>query len=225
MSTETFDLYSPIHKALRRIMSRLIEHAGTTDWTNAGDAAAVQAEWDLAMRLVASHHHHEEEYIHPLLASAAPGGQRQIEREHEEQSQVRGDLAAYLDRLGSEDIEPDAKQRMGKEFVCALYAYYADLLKHMRLEEVDAQRTLDAHYSVAQLADTNKRIVRSVPPDEIMLTVDAMFPALSLNEQAGILGGIRADAPPPAFAAICARVQAAIGEQGWAALSRRVGLQ
>ncbi len=223
MDQERFPLYGPIHKALRSVMAGLIARSGAADWSDPKDVAAIQAEWENAMTLVASHHHHEDDFIHPLLAKASPGAHREIEREHEEQSRAREDLAGFLQQIASSDASGPQKQRLGAEFTVALYTYYSGLLMHMRREEGDAQSLLDRHYSFEELAAVNNQIVRSVPPDEMMLALGCMFPSISIYEQAGILGGIKADAPPHVFQAVSERVRAAIGEDAWARLAQRIG--
>lgn len=132
----------------------------------------------------------------------------------------------------------DPSVRAAAELGAAFQGVLIDELTHVRLlypqfagPEPDAMLAdpsrfrdlLDAHYDVATLAQVQDQIVRSLSPDEMMLALRAMFPSLSIYEQTGLLGSIKAGAPPHVFEGIAACVRDAIGEDAWTKLSDRVG--
>jgi hypothetical protein len=58
-------------------------------------------------------------------------------------------------------------------------------------------------------------LLRSIPPEEMMLFLDFMVPTINLPECAELLGVMRASAPPDALKALLDRVRKARGESDW----------
>jgi hypothetical protein len=82
----------------------------------------------------------------------------------------------------------------------------------MPREETNVQRALEALCEPQELAAALGAILGGVPPDEMMHTIDFMFPALSWPEAAGLVRGMKASAPPQACATLAAHVRQARGE-------------
>jgi hypothetical protein len=52
-----------------------------------------------------------------------------------------------------------------------------------------------------------------------------MLPAMNVEERAGMLGGMKAGAPPPAFRAAVDVAKRVLGQSAWSAVSARAALE
>ncbi|MCC6730975.1 MAG: hemerythrin domain-containing protein [Chthonomonadales bacterium] len=223
MAVHQVDLYGKIHKALRRMLSSFISRVGALDWDDVAAVAALKPDWALIQQELHRHHGHEEQHIHSLLARGAPGSVRELEADHSANLSLLEDLNRRFLCLADGAAPADRRAALGDELFQALNLFYARLLGHMHREDVEAQRVLDSTCSQQELAAALGAIVGSIPPAEMLVLAGHMFPAISLPERAEILGGIKASAPPQAYAAMADCVRAAIGETEWAALGARIG--
>ncbi len=181
--------------------------------------AQMGREWQTLRELVDLHHHSEERYVHPLLAQAIPGGRRPYDEEHRAITVMLDDLQGHLGRLvndGSVADRPD----VGREFYLGVNRFYAEFLAHLDREETQAQRALNELYPPEVLAATLQTIIGGFSPDDLMLFIDIMFPAMILPEAAGLLGSIRL--PPEALAPLTERARQALGEARWTQLQARL---
>jgi hypothetical protein len=218
MSEAKVDVYVGVHKGLRNLIGRFSFEAGATDWTDAKAVARLKTQWQTVTALLHTHHHHEERFIHPLLAQISPGGHRRLEADHQAQQVVLADLEAHFDRLASGEAPPAKKAEVGLEFYRGLNQFYADYLTHLHREEVEAERALHALCMPEDLGAAVGQLIGSIPPDEIMLWIDCMLPAMNLLECAELLGGIKAGAPPAAYQAMADRARTALGPANWSKL-------
>ncbi|MBN1362847.1 MAG: hemerythrin domain-containing protein [Sedimentisphaerales bacterium] len=218
MDAAQVDVYVGVHKGLRHLLGRFSFEAGTTDWTDAAAVARLAAQWQVVTRLLDTHHHHEEKHIHPVLAEVSPGAHRRFEADHDAQQAVLADLAAHFDRLASGGVSAARKAQIGLEFYRGFSQFYADYLPHLHREEVEAERALHALCTAEDLGAMVGGLIASIPPDEMMLWIDCMAPAMNPRECADLLGQMKAGAPPEAFDAMADRARRAVGPSNWARL-------
>lgn len=202
------DLYTSIHKGIRAMLNHLVERSSRTSFTDVDQVTALVLEVDDIFELLASHAHTENRFVHPLLASTAPSVLEQLEHAHEDQEFTLPQLRGLL-TLAAEG-GPQAPAR-GHRFVLALTRYVAEQLEHMATEEELAMGAIwDAHEDAAILA-VHGSIIASIPPAKMFRYMRWTLPALSPEERHGMLMGMQASAPAPAFAAmmdLCRRVLA-----------------
>ena len=101
---------------------------------------------------------------------------------------------------------------------------YAFDLVHMHGEDTTHNALLWARYTDAELLDLHAALVGSIPPDEMMLTLRWMLPAMAPQERSAMLADMQAHAPAPAFEAALEVARLHLDAPAWAALSRSLGL-
>jgi hypothetical protein len=224
MQTEKVDVYVNVHKGLRNLITRFSYKTGATDWNEMSEVKRLQAEWQKLLMLIHSHHDNEDRFIHPVLARISPGGHRSYEEEHDALVSVLTDLDTHFNSLMHDDGPKAKRAEIGLEFYRGLNLFYADFLEHMNREEVEAERSLHSLCPPEDIMAMVGELIGSIPPEEMMLWIDLMFPAMNLPECAELLGAMKAGAPPEAFKVLADRVHMARGELDWQKLETLLGL-
>jgi hypothetical protein len=218
------DLYGGIHRGLRNLIARFSFQAGAVDWTDAAAVAQVATKREEVKRILDGHHKHEEKYIHPLLARIVPGGHRSYEADHIAQQAVLADLDTHLQGLRNGAVPAERRLETGLEFYRGFNLLYASYLQHMHREESEAQRALDELCLPQETGGALRAIMSSIPTDELLLTIDFMFPALTLAECIGLMAPMKMSAPPQVFAVLAERVRQARGEADWVRIKGALNL-
>lgn len=92
------------------------------------------------------------------------------------------------------------------------------------VEHIAHIAALWAHYRDDELMALHHRIVSSLPPQENLLVMRWMIPAITPAERAQTLGGMRAGAPAEAFAAVLDAVRPHLDDRAWDRLARALGV-
>jgi len=174
------DLYANIHRGLRNLITHFSFQAGAADWTDAAVVAQLAAKWEELKLILDAHHKHEEQHIHPLLARIIPGGHRSYEADHVAQHAVLADLDTHFQGLRDGAVQAEKRSQVGLEFYRGLSLFYAGYLQHLHREETEAQRALDVLCLPQETGAALQAIMSSLPMEELLLTIDFLFPALTL---------------------------------------------
>ncbi|HEY7071902.1 MAG TPA: hemerythrin domain-containing protein [Acidimicrobiales bacterium] len=193
---ERDDLYTLIHKVLRKGLFDLCVRAGTTDY---GDPAAVKeldAAWHRFDLFLRSHSAHERDLIHPALGALDPGGTEVVDAEHDRVHELLDRVEAQLAAIAAEQDATVARRR-GLELYRALNRLAGTALPHFDAEETELMPRLWALLSDAQIAAIRGAIMGSIRPEEAAYTVELAAGALNPQE----LEMIRANAAAVELAA------------------------
>jgi hypothetical protein len=194
------DLYGPIHKALRAAMGDLISKIGATDFSDPAAAAVTLAALRRQVAIGASHLHHEEEQIHSALECRSPGATGRLEADHHHHEQAFAELEQLMQAIEAA-AGPD-RERLGRDLYLRFSQFVAADMLHMAEEETVVLPLLHSLFSDEELIEMERKIVASIPPQEMMIIMSDMIPALHRSERAQFLSFARKGAPPEAFNAI-----------------------
>jgi hypothetical protein len=217
-----FDMYAPIHKALRNFMSETLVRVGRLDVADPHDLGAALEQLDALLGLCLSHIEHENQFVHTAIEARQPGAAVRTGADHHEQRDSIDVLRAEADALHG--AAPALRPALAQRLYHHLSLFVAENFQHMHIEETLNNAALWAAYSDAELIEFHDRLVAATPPQEFMLVARWMVPALSPMERAGLLGGIQAQTPPEAFLGVLAGVRPHVDAIGWDKLLRAVGV-
>lgn len=223
LATPRVDLYGVIHKALRAMLADSLVAVGRMDSADAADRTAIAVRVGTLLDCCASHLAHENLWVHPAIEARAPGASARIAHEHDDHGQAIAALRRTLDHL-AQATEPVAAAATAQALYRQLALFMADNLVHMHGEETTHNALLWARYTDAELLDLHAALVGSIPPDEMMLTLRWMLPAMAPQERSAMLADMQAHAPAPAFEAALEITRLHLDAPAWAALSRSLGL-
>lgn len=216
------DLYTPIHKALRSFMADTLVRLGRLDTDDTAEMDATLGQLDDLLALCAGHVVHENEFVHPAIEARAPGAAQRVGDEHVEHLETLAALGADSRALRNAPAERRAPLalRLYRHFAL----FMAENIQHMHHEETAHNAALWAAYRDDELHALHNALVASIPGDEMMRILGWMVPALCPAERAGLLADLRAQMPPPAFAAVLDAVQPRLDAAGWRKLAAALGL-
>jgi hemerythrin-like domain-containing protein len=215
------DLYAGIHKAMRALMADILVAVGRLDPADDSEVEWIGARVLQFADFCHSHLRHENEFVHVALERRQPGASARIAAEHVEHEQAIADLKAAVGALQTCQGERRAYEALALYRQLALFI--AHNFEHMHVEEMEHNAALWAHYSDAELQALEGELVASIPPEENMVVLRWMVPAMTPAERLQLLQNMRAHAPAPAFAAALEVVRPHLGTGDWAKLAR--GLQ
>lgn len=196
MTTSTrFDVYAPIHKAVRLFMTDTLLCLSRLDLDDAQSLAAGLAQLDALLDAATSHLQHENDFIHPAIEARRTGVSNRIAAEHREHLSAIAMLRTQAANLRAEP-EAAAAHRLYRQ----LAAFIAENFEHMDVEETRHNQALWAAYGDAELQAIEGRILASIGPQEMSLWLRWLIPALNPAERAQMIAGLPLDARAPVLA-------------------------
>ena len=121
-------------------------------------------------------------------------------------SAIAADHAALEARIVDSPSWRDARRRAPVDarpcppLYLELASFTGDYLDHQDFEERVVMPALEAAIGVEALLDDPRRLVASIPPDEMADALAVMLPAMNIDDRAELLGGMQAGAPAEVFA-------------------------
>jgi len=216
------DIYAFVHKGLRAWMSDTLVAVGRLDLADAEECRATLATVDELLAASQAHLEHEESFIHPALEAAVGGSSQRTLAEHAEHRAEMDTIAACALRLSAASTSAQ-RAEPARALYAALAAWTAENLRHMALEETDNNAVLWAHYSDAQIAGLEARLVGAIPPEQMLAYLRHMVPAMAPVERVQLLGGMQQALPAPAFADVLERIKPVLAARDWFKLMLGLG--
>jgi hypothetical protein len=209
-----FDLYAPIHKALRLFMSDTLMALGRLDLDDPQDLEAGLAQLDALLDAAAHHLQHEDDVVHPALEARNSGASTRIAAEHREHLDAIATLRCAAAAL-RERPEAATAHRLYRQ----LAAFVADNFEHMEVEETRHNQALWAAYTDAELQQIEGRILARIGPQEMAQWLRWLIRALNPAQRAQLVAGL----PPDAQAPVLASARSLLDDNAWAKLCRALG--
>jgi hypothetical protein len=216
------DLYAGIHKAMRAVMSDVLLAVGRMDAHDALELAQTTQRVLQLLDLMRSHLEHENAFLHTALEARAPGSSAHIGDDHAHHV-VEIDALALAARALMETPAQDLDAAV-HVFYRRLSLFVAHNFEHMNYEETEHHAVLWAHYSDDELRAIHGALVASIPPEEMMRFVRWIVPFMNPGERAGMLGGMKANAPAPVFQAVIDTARPHLTEREWEKLATALAL-
>lgn len=210
-----FDVYGPIHKAIRKVVSELLVRMGRTSFADAAVARTLTEELEGVLRWCEEHIEHEVEFVHPALAQRVPGALAKIDQGHDDHARLVGELRGLIVAVDAAP-SPELRVRAGHTLYLHYATFVAETLVHMVEEERVVQPLMHRFFTDAELMKINDAIIQSMAPPEMLDSLSKMFPALNGPERAALLGGANANAPPEAMRAIVDVARSRLEPGEWA---------
>lgn len=215
-----YDIYGPIHKAIRAWSVDVLVRLGRTDWQDKEESAAILVALQELVVFHHSHLEHENEFAHPVLARLEPGSEAPAAAEHLRHQALLDDLSARVKALAA--MADGQRETQGHQLYLAFAAFLAIDFEHMHDEETRHNAILWRHLSDAAIAAIEQALIATLPPEEMMQAMRWMLPNLTAAQRAEKFAGIRTAAPPPVVKAVTEILTATLTEVEMKRLWKRV---
>jgi len=217
-----FDMYGPIHKALRSFLCDTLLRVGRLDVSDAAELDATLGQVDALLVFCLDHLERENAFLHTAIEARQPAAARRTSDDHLEHIETISALREETATLRR--AKPQAQPMLAHRLYHHLALFVAENLQHMHIEETANNATLWALYSDAELLEIHARLLAGIPPAKELLVARWMIPSLNPMERAGIVGHVKSQVPPEAFLGVLMHVRPHIDEPGWVKLAHAVGV-
>ena len=190
METERDDLFTHIHKGLRKGLFDVTVAAGATDWADSAAIAAFNDQWQPMLAILRSHTRHEDEHILRILDPHDPAATVRAAEEHRDLDDLLDDLADRVEHAVA------ARDRVaGLAVYRDLARFVAAYLPHLHDEETTVMNRIWATCTDEELAATRAAFMAEITPEERAFSMELMVPALDPPSRERLLQMVAAAAP------------------------------
>jgi hypothetical protein len=218
-----FDLYRDVHKAIRVNLFEVVVEAGSVDPHDCAARMAHATRVHDLVKFLVFHAEHEDRHVDEAIQQVLPDQAATIQADHVALEERMADLIALAD-LAFEADRDDARAAMHTLYL-ELAAFTSAYLAHQDVEERIVMPALWNAFGIEPLLGIHGAILSSIAPDDMARSLSMMLPAMNIDDRTEMLGGMRASAPPQAFAGVCALAKEVLKHTDFAALSQRLDLQ
>ena len=215
------DLYRGIHKGIRSELFAVVGEAGRVDPSDTSGLAALAGQVQSVAHFLDHHATTEDQHIGPVLEEQVPDIAERIAADHESFDRRVGGLCSLAEEVRSvTGPRGDAVH----ELYIELASFTGTYLLHQDFEERVINPTLEDTIGVAEMVRIQESVIATMEPQELMLGLAAMLPAMNIDDRAGMLGGMHANAPEPVFAAIWSLAGSVLAPFDHQAVAQRLGI-
>lgn len=209
-----FDIYAPIHKALRLFMNDTLARLSRLDLDDEEDLAASLGQLEALLDAATWHLQHENDFIHPAIEERRSGASSGIAADHREHLETIALLRTQAAALRAAP-EAAAAHRLYRQ----LAAFIAENFEHMDVEETRHNQSLWASYEDAEIRAIEGRILASIGPQEMSLWLHWMISAFNPRQRAQLIAGL----PEAVQASVLATARSLLDDADWAKLCKALG--
>jgi len=184
-TTPRFDMYTPIHKTLRRVMFETAISLARADFNDTDEVAVAMQSVSVCVAFLREHAEHEDREVVPVIARLDPELAAVLDREHPELERLAIDVESLWPRLQPLDV-PAARAQLGAELLRRFQAMVAAQLVHMDREERQVNALLWAHLRDDELLQINRRIIAAIPLARLQQLMPMMDASLNRAERQAI---------------------------------------
>ena len=218
---DRFDIYRPIHKALRSFMGDTLLRVGRLDVEDRDDWARTFGQLDALLTMCVHHIRHEDDFLHSAIGARQPAGAGRTMDDHAEHLACIDGLRGEMRSLQS--AAAVQRPRLALRLYRHLALFIAENFQHMHIEESVDNALLWSLYSDEELVGLQQRLHASIAPAEHLDVLRWLIPALNPAERAGVLGAMRVAMPAEAFIGVVETIRPHLDANDWAKLRRAIG--
>ena len=178
------DLFSLIHKGVRRLLFETAMEVSRTDFAAADETERAEQAVRRCFDFLREHADHEDRVIQPWIARFSPGVAATLGAEHVALEKAAIAVESLLPRLAG--VAPGERRAMGAELQRRLHLLVADQLRHLDREEREANAVLWANLPDASLAQLRAEITAQVAPPRLAAWYELLQPVLTGPERAAL---------------------------------------
>lgn len=176
------DLFTSIHKGLRKGLFDLTVQAGRADWDDPVDVADLRQRWSALRSLLEGHSEHEDRHIFRLLDTHDATALGPVEADH---VALDHQLTELDTRFDAAFATPGAS--LGLDAYRALTLFVAAYLAHIHREETDVMRSIWQQCSDEEIASARAGFMAEITPDHVALSLELMLDAVEPATRAALV--------------------------------------
>lgn len=221
-SLPRYDMYLPIHKAMRACMNASLEALGRMDVGDQNEVAAALGQLRELLYLCDQHVQKENKFVHAAMEQRQPGSSKHIASEHVDHERDIERLRAAITHF--ETADSSQRGALAQMLYRDVALFVAHNFEHMHSEETHHNAVLWSAYSDAELIDIENILKASIPPQDMAITARWMLTANDHAFRVTMLSGVRAHAPAEVFEIFLGIARANLSERDWRKVTQALEL-
>jgi len=198
---QRYNEFNLIHKALRAMLYDTALTLQQTYFADSNEAEKVLDKVEDVLFLFEHHAHHEDSFILPAVAKYEPALVDEFEKEHETDLKLSSNLKNLLNIYRNVNFTAEMIA-MGSAISKAFVEFMIFNLEHMAKEEMLLNSVMWQHYTDEQLIDINRRLVATIPADEMALASGWMMRGINFADAISWLNAVRSSGSPMIYASL-----------------------
>ena len=220
MPEQRMEMYRPIHKAIRHLLYSTGHKLGISDFADERMAGEALDKLDSTISMMKEHAEHEERFVHPPLKGRVPGITKSFDSDHGDDERVYAQLQQLASQIrNSKGAESTALANQVYALFSSFIGYY---LGHLEREETILEKALLDHFTDEELMAMEQEIMGSVTPERMGEWLTVICTSLNADELTGMLGGMKATAPPEALEGMLKIAEQAMPADNWQKVKARI---
>jgi hypothetical protein len=223
MQLRKTDLFTFIHKSIRSMIYNAASKLQSTDFSDSTESGKMILSLRQDLELLHEHAVHEDNIIFPEIEDNEPDMIKMLNEEHKDLETKLNKLINQMDKIYS-TTNNDERLLYGEILNIMFNDFSVSYLSHMNHEEATVLDASFKHLSDEELIAIRTRIQSKIPPERYKIWLHWMLKSLNDSELVGLLGGMKAGAPPPVFENVVGTAKSIFDDRKWAKISSQIGL-
>ncbi len=197
--------------------------AGNTDFNNDESLVSLAKIYHEVIKFLEEHTKNEELYQLSVLERKLPG----VIKFDNKKCEIINNKMKLLNRSFNNLVFSSANDRKlkGEVFYHLLNEFISDYLNFMKDEELEAIKLFSKHCTDQEIISSFRSIIDNTSPQDMMMMLKYIIPALTHLERIELLEGIKKNAPKPAFNTIIVIAQSLLPAEEWEKLRDQIFLE
>lgn len=214
MHLKKTDLFTFIHKAIRSMIYNAASKLQSADFADANETEVLLTSLEHDLGLLHEHAVHEDDIIFPEIVNSEP---EMIEILNDEHKTLEEKLNKIKTQIEKTNLTTDNTKRLklGSRLNQMFNDFAASYLAHMNHEEATVLEASFKYLTDDELAAIRTRIQTKIPPERYKIWMHWMLKSLNNSELIGLLGGMKAGAPPQVFENVVRAAQYVVEKEKW----------
>ena len=221
MKTKRYNIFDFIHKAWRALLYDTALILQQTDFEIEHEAEKAIEKLETVLLAFENHAHHENTFVIPAIEVFEPQTANKMLNDHGQDEVLTHQLEFKIEAFRFAESS-DLRIEIGRELMYLFIEFVAFNLVHMNMEEHVINEILWKNYSDEQLVILNQNIVKSVPADEMMFTLQWMIKGITNLQLAQLLNKLRTEMPEEGFEAVCYAAKSSLPEERWNSIKQEL---
>lgn len=221
MQLKKTDLFTFIHKSIRSMIYYGGIKLQSADFTDSNESMKLIVSLKNDLELLHEHAVHEDNIIFPEIAENEPEMIKILNDEHKDLEEKLSRILSLADKILKEadDIK---RLNLGSALNNLFNNFAASYLAHMNHEEATVLEASFKYLTDDELIAIRTRIQKNIPPERYKIWLNWMLKSLNDSELIGLLGGMKASAPPEIFSNVITTAQSIIEPGRWYKIKTKI---
>lgn len=214
MQLRKTDLFTFIHKAIRSMIYNAASKLQSANFADANETEVLLTSLEHDLGLLHEHAVHEDDIIFPEIANNEPEMIEILNDEHKTLEEKLNKIKTQIEKT-NQTTDNTRRLELGSRLNNMFNDFAASYLAHMNHEEATVLEASFKYLTDEELVAIRTRIQTKIPPGRYKIWLHWMLKSLNNSELIGLLGGMKAGAPPQVFENVLGAAQHVVEKEKW----------